>query len=88
MPQGMERALRTGDSGESRSTDLVVLDRSFSTYTWFLKVQLERSLNNGGDLASAYDLIFLDGAKEWSVDGLAVVLAGKAPRSGWMACNG
>ncbi|MFC9642539.1 O-methyltransferase [Streptomyces mirabilis] len=69
-------------------TDLVVLDRSFSTYTWFLKVQLERSLNNGGDLASAYDLIFLDGAKEWSVDGLAVVLAERllAP-GGWLVMD-
>ncbi|MFF7547674.1 O-methyltransferase [Streptomyces canus] len=68
--------------------DLVVLDRSFSTYTWFLKVRLEEHLRNGGDPASTYDLIFLDGAKEWSVDGLAVVLAEKLlSPGGWLVMD-
>jgi predicted O-methyltransferase YrrM len=65
--------------------DLVTLDRRFSTYTWFLKAEIEKHLDDAGWVRPAYDLIFLDGSKSWSTDGLAVVLAEKLLRpGGWL----
>ena len=65
--------------------DRVTLDASFSTYTWFLKREVERNLNSDGSVRSVYDLIFLDGAKNWSIDGLAVVLMERLLKpGGWL----
>lgn len=62
----------------------VTLDRRFSTYTWFLKTEVEKRLT-AGSVEPAYDFIFLDGAKNWSSDGLAVVLAERLLRpGGWL----
>jgi predicted O-methyltransferase YrrM len=64
--------------------DLVTLDRRFSTYTWFLKDELQAATVDGV-VRPRYDLIFLDGAKNWSTDGLAVLLAEKLLRpGGWL----
>jgi predicted O-methyltransferase YrrM len=66
-------------------SDLVTLDRRFSTYTWFLKTEIEKHLDDAGWVRPVYDLIFLDGSKSWSTDGLAVVLAEKLLRpGGWL----
>lgn len=63
----------------------VTLDASFSTYTWFLKTQIEKNLTPSGSVQPVYDLIFLDGAKNWSTDGLAVVLMEKLLKpGGWL----
>jgi predicted O-methyltransferase YrrM len=53
----------------------VTLDKRFSTYTWFLKSDLEKFRGRNGMVQPEYDFIFLDGAKNWSTDGLAVILA-------------
>jgi predicted O-methyltransferase YrrM len=64
---------------------LVSLDRRFSTYTWFLKDEIERASMVDRSVLPQYDLIFLDGSKNWSTDGLAVVLAEKLLRpDGWL----
>lgn len=66
-------------------SDWVTLDRSFSTYTWFLKSEIEKNLRKDGTVRPVYDFIFLDGCKNWSTDGLAVVLAEKLLRpGGWL----
>ena len=66
-------------------SNLVTLDRRFSTYTWFLKAEIEKHLDDAGRVRPAYDLIFLDGSKSWSTDGLAVVLAEKLLQpGGWL----
>lgn len=63
----------------------VTLDKRFSTYTWFLKTELERCLDARGAVRPTYDFIFLDGAKNWTTDGLAVVLMEKLLRpGGWL----
>lgn len=65
--------------------DWVTLDNSFSTYTWFLKSEIEKRLKPSGAVRPGYDFIFLDGAKNWSTDGLAVILAEKLLRpGGWL----
>lgn len=63
----------------------VTLDKRFSTYTWFLKTEFEKCLGGTGAVRPKYDFIFLDGAKNWSTDGLTVVLAEKLLRpGGWL----
>lgn len=63
----------------------ITLDKRFSTYTWFLKTELESCLDGSGTVQPKYDFIFLDGAKYWSTDGLAVVLMEKLLRpGGWL----
>mgnify|MGYP001358301890 CR=1 FL=1 len=53
--------------------------REFSSYTWWLKTQLE------ADPEPRYDFVYLDGAKNWTIDGLAVVLVEKLLRpGGWL----
>ena len=66
-------------------SDFVTLNKSFSTYTWFLKEEIEKRLDAAGSVQPIYDFIFLDGAKNWSTDGLAVVLAERLLRpGGWL----
>lgn len=66
-------------------SSLVTLDKRFSTYTWYLKSEVERRLTPAGTVRPCYDFIFIDGAKNWSTDGLAVVLAEKLLRpGGWL----
>jgi predicted O-methyltransferase YrrM len=63
----------------------VTLDKRFSTYTWFLKAEIEKRLDAAGSARPGYDFIFLDGCKNWRTDGLAVVLAEKLIRpGGWL----
>jgi len=63
----------------------VSLDRSYSTYTWFLKEQIEQRSDASGNCDPLYDFCFLDGQKNWTVDGLAVFLVEKLLRpGGWL----
>ena len=65
--------------------DRVTLVREFSSYTWWLKEQVQARSDADGNVEPAYDLIYLDGAKNFTVDGLAVVLAEKLLRpGGWL----
>jgi predicted O-methyltransferase YrrM len=58
-------------------TEFVTIDRRFSTYTWFLKRELEREVS--------YDFCFIDGQKNWTTDGLAVMLVEPLLRQdGWL----
>jgi predicted O-methyltransferase YrrM len=66
-------------------SDWVTFDANYSTYTWFLKTEIEKNLTPSGSVRPVYDLIFLDGAKNWSTDGLAVVLIEKLLKpGGWL----
>lgn len=63
----------------------VSIDRSYSTYTWFLKEQVEAQSDDAGNCKPLYDFCFLDGQKNWDVDGLAVVLIEKLLQpGGWL----
>jgi predicted O-methyltransferase YrrM len=64
---------------------LVKLDRSYSSYTWFLKEEVEERSDAFGNCDPKYDLCYLDGSKNWTVDGLAVVLIEKLLKpDGWL----
>jgi predicted O-methyltransferase YrrM len=59
--------------------------RDFSTYTWWLKEQIAARSDAHGNVTPAYDFVYLDGAKNWTIDGLAVVLVEKLLRpGGWL----
>jgi predicted O-methyltransferase YrrM len=59
--------------------------REFSSYTWWLKTQVEQRSDAHGNVTPAYDFVYLDGAKNWTIDGLAVILIEKLLRpGGWL----
>jgi predicted O-methyltransferase YrrM len=63
----------------------VSIDRSYSTYNWFLKEQVAAQSDDAGNCEPLYDFCFLDGQKNRTVDGLAVVLIQKLLRpGGWL----
>lgn len=65
--------------------DRVTIVREYSSYTWWLKEQVQRRSDAAGNVETAYDLVYLDGAKNFTIDGLAVVLAEKLLRpGGWL----
>jgi predicted O-methyltransferase YrrM len=59
--------------------------REFSSYTWWLKEQVQARSDRAGNVEPLYDFVYLDGAKNWTIDGLAVVLVEKLLRpGGWL----
>lgn len=59
--------------------------REYSSYTWWLKTQVEQRADEHGNVTPAYDFVYLDGAKNWTIDGLAVILIEKLLRpGGWL----
>jgi predicted O-methyltransferase YrrM len=69
--------------GVRDKVDLVLVDDS--SYTWWLKEQVERRSDAAGNVEPLYDFCYLDGAHNWTIDGLAVVLMEKLLRpGGWL----
>ncbi|MES1941151.1 hypothetical protein T5B8_12973 [Salinisphaera sp. T5B8] len=65
-------------------TSYVRIVREVNSYNWFLKKQIEAQTQNGV-CVPCYDFIFIDGAKNWTIDGLAFFLADKLLRpGGWI----
>ena len=63
----------------------VTVVREFSSYTWWLKEQVQARSDTAGNVEPLYDFVYLDGAKNWTIDGLAVVLIEKLLRpGGWL----
>jgi predicted O-methyltransferase YrrM len=58
--------------------------REKSSYTWFLKNKIEQQ-SEAGVCTPCYDFCFIDGPKNWTVDGLAFFLVDKLLRpGGWI----
>lgn len=65
--------------------DRVEVVRRFSSYTWWLKEEVQARTDAHGNVTPRFDLVYLDGAKHFTIDGLAVVLAEKLLRpGGWL----
>ncbi len=63
----------------------VTIVHEHSSYNWFLKEQVEESSDQAGNCVPLYDFCYLDGSKNFNVDGLAVVLVEKLLRpGGWL----
>jgi predicted O-methyltransferase YrrM len=54
----------------------VDIHREQNSYTWFLKNEIEKN-TNGYNCKQIYDLCFIDGPKNWTIDGLAFFLVDK-----------
>lgn len=61
--------------------EVVQVHREESSYTWFLKKQIERQTVQGV-CEPMYDLCFIDGPKDWTVDGCAFFLVDKLLQGG------
>jgi predicted O-methyltransferase YrrM len=65
--------------------DRVTIVREFSSYTWWLKERVAERSDAAGNVSPCFDFVYLDGAKNWTVDGFAVVLVEKLLRpGGWL----
>jgi predicted O-methyltransferase YrrM len=65
--------------------DRVTIVREFSSYTWWLKERVAERSDAAGNVSPCFDFVYLDGAKNWTIDGLAVVLVEKLLRpGGWL----
>ena len=63
----------------------VTVVREFSSYTWWLKEQVRAGSDAAGNCRPRFDFVYLDGAKNWTIDGLAVLLVEKLLRpGGWL----
>jgi predicted O-methyltransferase YrrM len=62
----------------------VTIHREVNSYTWFLKKKIAAQ-SADGLCRPCYDFCFVDGAKNWTIDGLAFFLVDKLLRSdGWI----
>lgn len=62
----------------------VTVRREVHCYTWFLKKEIERRTARGR-CRPAYDFCFVDGCKNWTIDGFAFFLVDKLLRpGGWI----
>lgn len=62
----------------------VTVRRELNSYNWFLKKQIEAQTEDGV-CTPCYDFVFIDGSKNWTIDGLAFFLADKLLRpGGWI----
>jgi predicted O-methyltransferase YrrM len=63
----------------------VTIVREHSSYNWFLKAQIESAGDGLGNCEPIYDFCYLDGSKNFNLDGLAVILVEKLLRpDGWL----
>jgi predicted O-methyltransferase YrrM len=73
-------------AGLSEAVGLVRVEHS--SYTWWLKEQVKVRSDAAGNCDPIYDLCFLDGAHDWHIDGLAVVLIERLLRpEGWLVLD-
>lgn len=64
--------------------DRVSIFREKNSYNWFLKKKIEQQSQDEQCLP-CYDFVFIDGSKNWTIDGLAFFLADKLLRpKGWI----
>src|SRR5215210_3206336 len=65
--------------------DRVEVVRRYSSYTWWLKEEVAARSDRAGNCEPRFDFVYLDGAKNFTIDGLAVVLIEKLLRpGGWL----
>lgn len=64
--------------------NIVSIKRERTSYTWFLKKEIELHTRNN-ICQPAYDFCFIDGAKNWTIDGVAFFLVDKLLKpGGWI----
>jgi predicted O-methyltransferase YrrM len=65
--------------------DWVKIVREKNTYNWFLRNQIEKQSGSNYNCDPIYDFCFIDGPKNWTIDGLAFFLVDKLLKNnGWL----
>ncbi len=63
----------------------VSIYREKESYNWFLNKDIEKHSDKNYNCIPRYDLIFIDGPKDWTIDGFAFFLADKLlKKNGWI----
>jgi len=80
---GFEPAPLLRDLGLDRLVTFVLRDDS--SYDWYLKELVAEQSDGAGNCEPIFDFCYLDGAHNWTIDGLAVFLVEKLLKpSGWL----
>src|SRR6266568_4410133 len=63
----------------------VTISREKNSYTWYLKKQIEQSTKTSGVCQPIFDLCYIDGPKNWTIDGAAFFMVDKLMKTnGWI----
>ena len=74
------------DAGLNHRVDLI--RNPDSSYNWWLKKQIAARTDAAGNAEPVYDLVYLDGAHTWDIDGLAAILVEKLLKpEGWLVLD-
>ncbi|TWB67359.1 O-methyltransferase [Bradyrhizobium sacchari] len=63
-------------------TSFVSVVREKSSYTWYLKNLIEKRTPAGGICEPQFDFCFIDGPKNWTIDGAAFFMVDKLMKAG------
>jgi predicted O-methyltransferase YrrM len=71
--------------GQAKLTSYVSIFREKSSYTWYLKKLIEQRTPPGGVCEPEFDLCYIDGPKNWTIDGAAFFMVDKLMKvGGWI----
>jgi predicted O-methyltransferase YrrM len=69
-------------SGLSKYVDIF---REKNSYNWFLNKEIGKNTDNNNNCIPKYDFVFIDGPKNWTIDGFAFFLVDKLlKKNGWI----
>jgi predicted O-methyltransferase YrrM len=69
----------------TKLNDFISIQREKSSYTWFLKKLIEQHTTPGGTCEPIFDLCYIDGPKNWTIDGAAFFMVDKLLKEdGWL----
>ena len=70
---------------QARLSQYLSIYREANSYTWFLKRMIEQQSHSDASCEPCYSFCFIDGCKNWTIDGLAFFLVEKLlERDGWI----
>lgn len=67
---------------QAKLTSYVSIHREKSSYTWFLKKQIEQNTGPDGVCKPNFDMCFIDGSKDWTIEGAAFFMVDKLLKEG------
>jgi predicted O-methyltransferase YrrM len=67
---------------QAKLDSYVSICREKSSYTWFLKKQIEQHTGPDGVCVPEFDMCFIDGSKDWTIEGAAFFMVDKLMKEG------
>jgi predicted O-methyltransferase YrrM len=67
---------------QAKLASYVSIYREKSSYTWFLKKRIEQRTTPDGVCEPDFDMCFIDGPKDWTIDGAAFFMVDKLMKEG------